>query len=61
MCKGEFRVHVDIITEYGHRTYNDFIISVGNDWHSLDATKQDCHCIQESFLGRTWNRIRRRN
>jgi hypothetical protein len=60
LCQGEFRVHVEVVTEYGHRAHSDFIITVGNDWNSLDARKLDCHCIRESLRHRIWNRIKHR-
>lgn len=50
MCRGRFRVHVDIYTEYGQKTHNDFIITMGSDWHSFDAEKCECQCGRPSKI-----------
>ena len=46
LCQGEFTVHIEVITQYGHRAYKHFIIAVGDDWHSLNVTMIDCQCFR---------------
>ena len=59
MCKGEFKVHVEVFSMYGNRAYNDFIINVGKDWHELGVTKVDCECIKEAKVTKLFHRFRR--
>jgi hypothetical protein len=56
ICQGQFRVHVDIFTEYGQRTYSDFIIKVRNDWHELDAEKCECNCTKRTIIQKIFRR-----
>ena len=46
LCQGEFRVHVEVFTEYGNDIRSDFIIKVGNGWQTLNAEKQICRILQ---------------
>lgn len=49
MCRGRFRVHVEILTIDGQRTFNDFIITVGDDWQALQAEKTECITVKKSL------------
>jgi hypothetical protein len=44
LCQGEFRVHVDVITETGEKTSSHGVIKVGNNWKSLTAGMDICSC-----------------
>lgn len=59
MCKGEFKVHVEVFSIDGYRTYSDFIIKVGEEFENLDVTKVDCECIKKSRFTRLYNHFRR--
>lgn len=59
MCNGEFKVHVEVFSIDGDRTYSDFIIKVGKEFENLDVTKVDCKCINESKWTRLRNLFRR--
>lgn len=56
LCQGEFRIHVEVFTEYGNDIRSDFIIKVGNGWQTLNAEQQICRCFPEP----RWRRILRR-
>jgi hypothetical protein len=47
LCQGEFTVHIEVFTDYGHRAYKHFVITVGDDWHSLNVTMIDCQCFRK--------------
>lgn len=57
MCNGKFKAHVEIYTVTGDRVYTDFIISVGDNWQSLNATESKCDCINQSLYSKIRNRI----
>jgi hypothetical protein len=44
LCQGEFRVHVDVIAETGHKTSSHFVIKVGDNWQSLTGEMNMCDC-----------------
>lgn len=44
LCQGEFRVHVDVITETGQKVSSHFGIKVGDNWKSLTAEMGICDC-----------------
>jgi hypothetical protein len=52
LCQGEFKVHVEVFTEYGHRIRNDFIIKVGDNWRSLNAEILECGSFRKSRFRR---------
>jgi hypothetical protein len=52
ICQGSFKVHVDVFTDYGQKTSNDFMITVGPTWHDLDAGRLKCRCIQHKRFRR---------
>jgi hypothetical protein len=60
LCQGEFKVHVEISTDYGHRTKNDFNVKVGGYWQSLDADMLECDCFKKSLLMRVLGKFKRR-
>ena len=55
LCQGEFKMHVEVFTEYGDDMRSDFVIKVGDGWHTLDAEQQTCRCFPEP----RWRRILR--
>jgi hypothetical protein len=44
LCLGEFKIHIDIKTERGHRISSDFIIRIGENWRDLEAEMNECNC-----------------
>jgi hypothetical protein len=44
LCQGEFKVHVDVITETGEKVSSHFAIKVGDNWKSLTAEMDACNC-----------------
>lgn len=44
LCQGNFKVHVEVVTEAGQRKSKDFIIKVGDTWEKLDAEMLECKC-----------------
>jgi hypothetical protein len=44
LCQGEFRVHLDVITETGQKVSSDSIIRVGDHWTDLTAEMMTCDC-----------------
>lgn len=44
LCQGNFKVHVEVVTEKGQRKSSDFVIRVGDRWEKLDAEKLECKC-----------------
>lgn len=61
LCQGNFKVHVEVFTEYGHKIRNDLIINVGDEWRDLDAKVSNCGCYKESLLGRLSRKIRNKS
>jgi hypothetical protein len=57
LCKGEFKVHVEVSTEYGHKTRSDFVINVGDGWRVLDTEQQTCECLPRPW----WRKFFRTN
>jgi hypothetical protein len=53
LCQGEFKVHVEVSTEYGHKTRSDFVIRVGDGWRTLDTEQQKCECLPKPW----WHKI----
>jgi hypothetical protein len=45
MCQGNFIIHVDVISDTGNKVSKHFKITVGNEWHTLNAEMQECDCI----------------
>jgi hypothetical protein len=44
LCLGDFKVHVEIKTERGHRISKDFLLRVGDGWRNLEAEMYECNC-----------------
>jgi hypothetical protein len=57
MCRGRFRVHVEVFTINGEKTVSDFIIKVGDNWHALEATKVECNSMKKSIVERVSERV----
>ena len=49
LCEGEFRIHVEVSTEYGGKTRRDFVFKVGDGWRALDA-EQDYLLFNRNIL-----------
>jgi hypothetical protein len=44
MCKGEIKVHVNIVMDNGKTVNKHFKINVGDEWHNIIAEMQECNC-----------------
>ena len=44
LCQGDFKVHVEVVTETGYQSSKDFVITVGDSWEKLDAKMLECKC-----------------
>jgi hypothetical protein len=60
LCQGEFRIHLEVSTEYGHKTRNDLIIKVGENWQRLDAEISECGCYKKSRVKAFLHKIRKK-